>query len=60
MGFCATPSAIAYLEDLIWDPRSGHDRGWLFGAEIDIGRAAMLLAPLPRSRSSLATLDGFL
>jgi hypothetical protein len=45
-GICATLSAIAYLEDLISDRAIWHDRGWLFGAEIDVGRAAMLLVPL--------------
>ncbi len=59
--FLATLWAIAYLEELIWDRAIWHDRSWLFGASIDVGRAAMLLVPLlavPQLTHYL--LDGFL
>jgi hypothetical protein len=59
--FCATLWAIAYLEELIWDRAIWHDRSWLFGASVDIGRAAMLVVPLlavPQLTHYI--LDGFL
>ena len=59
--FLATLWAIAYLEELIWDRAIWHDRSWLFGTGIDVGRAAMLLVPLlavPQLTHYL--LDGFL
>ncbi len=44
--FLATLWAIAYVEELVWDRTLWHDRSWLFGGGVDIGRAAMLVAPL--------------
>ena len=44
--FCATLWAVAYLEELVWDRAIWHDRGWLFGAGIDVGRAAVIVVPL--------------
>jgi hypothetical protein len=59
--FCATLWAIAYLEELIWDRAIWHDRTWLFGDSIDIGRAAMLLVPLLAvPQLTHYVLDGFL
>lgn len=59
--FCATLWAIAYLEELIWDRAIWHDRSWLFGAGIEVGRMAMLIVPLlavPQLTHYI--LDGFL
>jgi hypothetical protein len=59
--FCATLWAIAYLEELIWDRAIWHDRSWLFGASVDIGRAATLLVPLLAvPQLTHYVLDGFL
>ncbi|HEX2692339.1 MAG TPA: hypothetical protein VHN14_37285 [Kofleriaceae bacterium] len=59
--FCATLWAIAYLEELIWDRAIWHDRSWLFGAGIDVGRAAMWLVPLLAvPQLTHYVLDGFL
>jgi hypothetical protein len=59
--FLATLWAVAYLEELIWDRAIWHDRSWLFGSSLDVGRAAMLIVPLlavPQLTHYL--LDGFL
>jgi hypothetical protein len=59
--FCASLWAIAYLEELIWDRAIWHDRSWLFGASVDVGRAAMLLVPLLAvPQLTHYVLDGFL
>jgi len=59
--FCATLWAVAYVEELIWDRAIWHDRGWLFGAGIDVGHAAMLIVPLLAvPQLTHYVLDGFL
>jgi hypothetical protein len=59
--FLATLWAIAYLEEMIWDRAIWHDHGWLFGAGIDVGRAAMLIVPLLAvPQLTHYVLDGFL
>jgi hypothetical protein len=59
--FCATLWAIAYVEELIWDRAIWHDRSWLFGAGVDVGRAAMLVVPLLAvPQLTHYVLDGFL
>jgi hypothetical protein len=59
--FLATLWLIAYLEEMIWDRALWHDRAWLFGSGIDVGGAAIVIAPLlamPQLTHYL--LDGFL
>jgi len=59
--FLASLWAIAYVEELIWDRAIWHDRSWLFGAPVDVGGAAMIIAPLltvPQLTHYI--LDGFL
>jgi hypothetical protein len=59
--FCATLWAVAYLEELIWDRAIWHDRSWLFGAGVDVGRAAAVLVPLLAvPQLTHYVLDGFL
>jgi hypothetical protein len=43
MGFRAILWAIAYPDELIQDRAIWGDRGGLFGVDLDVGRAAMLL-----------------
>jgi hypothetical protein len=59
--FLATLWAVAYMEELLWDRTIWHDRSWLFGDGVDIGGAAVIVAPLlavPQLTHYL--LDGFL
>lgn len=59
--FLATLWAVAYMEELVWDRAIWHDRSWLFGDGIDIGGAALIVAPLlavPQLTHYI--LDGFL
>jgi hypothetical protein len=44
--FLATLWLIAYVEEMIWDRAIWHDRAWLFGGGLDVGGAAMIIAPL--------------
>ena len=44
--FLATVWVLAYVEELVWDRAFWHEHAWLFGGAIDIGGAAVLLAPL--------------
>ena len=59
--FLATLWLIAYVEEMIWDRAIWHDRSWLFGAGIEIGGGAMILAPLLAGpQLTHYVLDGFL
>ena len=44
--FLATLWVIAYVEEMIWDRTLWHERSWLFGSGVDIGSAAVVIAPL--------------
>jgi len=59
--FLATLWAIAYFEELLWDRSLWHERSYLFGAPVDVGGLALIIAPL-LAVPQLAhyVLDGFL
>jgi hypothetical protein len=59
--FLATLWLVAYAEEMLWDRTIWHDRPWLFGGGIDVGGAAVVIAPL-LAVPQLAhyVLDGFL
>ena len=44
--FLATLWVVAYAEELLWDRTLWHERSWLFGSGIDVGGAAVVIAPL--------------
>jgi hypothetical protein len=44
--FLASLWAIAYVEELLWDHTLWHDRPWLFGGGFDLGKLALVIAPL--------------
>jgi hypothetical protein len=44
--FLATLWLAAYVEEMLWDRGFWHERSWLFGRGIDLGRAAWIIAPL--------------
>src|SRR5262249_44530475 len=44
--FLATLWLIAYVEEMLWDRTLYHDRPWLFGGGLDVGGAAVVIAPL--------------
>jgi hypothetical protein len=44
--FLASLWLVAYVEEMIWDRAIWHDRSWLFGASIDVGAGAIVIAPL--------------
>lgn len=44
--FLATLWAIAYVEELLWDKTTWHDREWLFGGGLDVGDLSMIVVPL--------------
>ena len=59
--FLATIWLLAYVEEIVWDRAIWHDRSWLFGAGIDVGGAAMVIAPLLAvPQLTHYVLDGFL
>ena len=59
--FLSTLWLVAYLEELLWDRTLWHDREWLFGAGIEIGGGAMIMAPLLAvPQLTHYFLDGFL
>ncbi len=59
--FLASLWLVAYFEEMIWDRAIWHDRSWLFGSGIDVGGAAMVIAPLLAvPQLTHYVLDGFL
>jgi hypothetical protein len=44
--FLATLWAVAYVEELLWDRTTWHDREWLFGSGFDAGDLALVIVPL--------------
>jgi hypothetical protein len=61
VAFLATLWLVAYVEELVWDKAIWHERSYLFGGGLDVGIAAILIAPL-LAVPQLAhyVLDGFL
>jgi hypothetical protein len=59
--FLSTLWLIAYVEEMIWDRALWHDREWLFGAGLEIGNGAAVIAPLLAvPQLTHYFLDGFL
>ena len=59
--FLSTLWLVAYVEELLWDKTLWHDREWLFGAGIDLGDgAAVMAALLAVPQLTHYFLDGFL
>jgi hypothetical protein len=59
--FVATLWLIAYVEEMLWDRTLWHDHAGLFGSGLDIGRAALVVAPLLAvPQLTHYVLDGFL
>ena len=59
--FLASLWLVAYLEEMVWDRALWHDRSWLFGSGIDVGHAAIVIAPLLAvPQLTHYFLDGFL
>jgi len=59
--FLSTLWLVAYVEELLWDRTLWHDREWLFGGGFDLGKGALVIAPLlavPQLTHYI--LDGFL
>ena len=44
--FLATLWFVAYVEEMLWDRTLWHDRAWLFGGGLQVGVAAIVIAPL--------------
>ncbi|HEX7704603.1 MAG TPA: hypothetical protein VF403_27875 [Kofleriaceae bacterium] len=44
--FVATLWLVAYVEEMLWDRAIWHDHGGLFGGGLDVGAAAIVIAPL--------------
>jgi len=59
--FVATLWLIAYVEEMLWDRTMWHDHAGLFGGGLDIGNAALVIAPLLAvPQLTHYVLDGFL
>jgi hypothetical protein len=59
--FLATLWLIAYVEEMLWDRTMWGERPWLFGSWIDVGGAAVVIAPLLAvPQLTHYFLDGFL
>ncbi|MEO8706590.1 MAG: hypothetical protein ABI867_41580 [Kofleriaceae bacterium] len=46
VAFLATLWAIAYVEELLWDRTTWHEREWLFGGSLDVGALSLIIVPL--------------
>ena len=44
--FVATLWLVAYVEEMLWDRTIWHDHGGLFGGGLNVGAAAIVIAPL--------------
>ncbi len=59
--FVATLWLVAYVEEMLWDRTIWHDHAGLFGGGLDVGAAAIVIAPLLAvPQLTHYVLDGFL
>lgn len=59
--FVATLWLVAYVEEMLWDRAIWHDHGGLFGGGLNVGAAAIVIAPLLAvPQLTHYVLDGFL